>query len=99
MILIQKNICRFQICVNSAFRVQVVQGFDQLEAQLFHSTFGQLSLVVDEFVEIASRAVLEDEPEMIARFVPTIELDQVLVLEFCEERNLHVHLLLPRFFY
>ena len=35
---------------------------------------------------------------MVARFVPTIELYQVLMLEFCEEWDFHVDLLLAGFF-
>ena len=38
--------------------------------------------------EVAARAVLEDDPEMVARLVPVVELEHVLVVQVVQDFHL-----------
>lgn len=59
--------------------MQEIQGFHKLETKLLYCRFWELAFCIYEFEKISTRAVLENEPKMVARFVPTIELDEILM--------------------
>ena len=61
-------------------RVQEEQANNQVLGELSHCGFGQLLVLLDECVQCAAWTVLEDEPEVVAGFVPVVELQDVDVV-------------------
>ena len=54
--------------------MQVRQSLDELVCELLDCLLGKLSVLFDELEQVSAWAVLEDDPEMVASFVPVVKL-------------------------
>lgn len=75
--------------------VQVVKALRQVASKLLDGFLGKLLVLLDELEKISSRAVLEDDPKVVAGFVPIVELEDVAVLQGVEHADFVVDLFPP----
>jgi len=64
--------------------VQIVQSLCQISPKFLDGFFRQLSVLLNELEEIASSAVLKNDPKVISGFVPVIEIQDMPILETME---------------
>lgn len=77
-----------QVGVDDPIRVQIVEALRKIASKLLDGLLRQLLLLLDKLEEVASCAVLEDDPQVIACLVPIEELKDVSVLEVVEDAHL-----------
>jgi hypothetical protein len=53
--------------------MEVAQAFNKFECKFANRFLGKLLIFLHEFKKVASRTVFEDDPEVVARFVPIIK--------------------------
>ena len=68
--------------------MQVVEPLRQVSAKLLDRWLGELLVLLDHLEQVTASAVFEDDPEVIARLIPVVELQYVSVLEIVENSNL-----------
>jgi len=60
--------------------VKVVQALGKVTSELLQRWLWKFLILLDHLQKITTGAVLEDDPEVIARLVPVVEFEDVSVL-------------------
>ena len=68
--------------------MQVVQSHCQVSSELLDCILREILVLFDDLIQIATGAVLEDDPEMVPSLIPVVEFEHVPVLEVVEDSNL-----------
>jgi hypothetical protein len=64
--------------------MKVVKALSKISSKLLDGLLRKLLVLLNQLEEISSGAVLENNPEMVASFVPIIKLEDVSVLKTVE---------------
>lgn len=59
--------------------MQIAQSLKHFVSKLLHSVLRQLLVLLKQALKVATNAMLEDDPEMVPRLVPIVELQNVWV--------------------
>ena len=68
--------------------MQIVKTLGKIASKFLQRWLRKFLVLLDHLEKISSRAVLEDDPEVVARLVPIIELEDVAILQVVEDSNL-----------
>ena len=68
--------------------MEVVKTLSEITSELLHGLLGELLVLLDHLEQVAARAVLKDDPQMVPRLVPVVELEDVPVLQVVENAHL-----------
>ena len=60
--------------------MQVVEPLSKISTELLNRGFGKLLVLLDKLEQITTRTILKDDPEVIPRFIPIVELENVAIL-------------------
>ena len=68
--------------------MEIVEALRKIASKLLESRLGKLFVLLNDLKQVATCAVLEDNPKMIPRFIPVVELQDVSVLQIVEDSHL-----------
>jgi hypothetical protein len=78
--LVDQQARRPQVDRQHAVRVRVLQAGQHVEPKGDHRRLGQPLVLREQMLEVAARAVLHHQPEVVLRLVPGVEAQHVLVV-------------------
>ena len=87
-VFIEEHIRRFEVTVDNAIEMEIVETLSQISAKLLYRLFRKLLILFDQLEEITSSTVLKDDPEMVPGLIPVVEFENVSVLEIMEDSHL-----------
>ena len=67
--------------------MKVRQPFNELVCELSYCFLGQALVLLNKLVEVSTRAIFKNDPEMVAGLVPIVELEDILVLQVVEDAD------------
>ena len=60
--------------------MQVVKPLSKISTEFLNRSFWKLLVLFDNLEQITTSTILKDDPEVISRFVPIVELENVAIL-------------------
>ena len=71
--------------------MQIIETLRKIASKLLQCRLWKLLVLLNHLEEITASAVLEDNPEVIACFIPVVEFEDVPVLQVMEDSHLYTH--------
>ena len=96
-IFIYQDSSRLQVADNNSPRVAKGEPIHNLLGEAFDSGLRQRLVLLDEFEQVAARAVLSHSPHMVFCLHVVVESEDVGVMEFLQDFGLVQYFLLSRF--
>ena len=60
--------------------MQVIKPLSKISSEFLNSCLWKLLVLLDNLEQVTTRTIFKDDPEVIPRFIPIVELENVAIL-------------------